>query len=186
MLCSKGLACIVAYFVSQASNGFISIAITGALGFLVYREASEFIFTIYSSCFRESPLYLCRLLEIMGFLLVSYQNGSPESGHDITGQISPFFLPDTIGLPGSKNDVNFFLPFLLIIELLFRVLFLLFVRFSLLCFAHSIILIQTGSCTALMLWTLASINMTVSRPRAMERSRTAMKSVLYGVNISPS
>lgn len=103
----KGLACIVAHFLSQVPNGSIFISTFGALGFLVRREAPEFFSSSYYFSCRESPLYPCCLLRNHGpffrFFLTKMVIRSP--GMILMGRYPLSFLPDTIGTPGSKNDV---------------------------------------------------------------------------------
>lgn len=88
-------------------NGSISISTFGALGFLVRREAPEFFFT--SLILLVASLLSIRAVcfEIMGFFsfffLTKMVIRSP--GMILLGKYPLSFLPDTIGTPGSKNDV---------------------------------------------------------------------------------
>lgn len=87
----KTLACIVFCFCSLAPNGlFPSQQTVPWVSWFAVKPRSSFLPFYLFDFFCESPLSPCCLLRNHGFsFCFPSQNGSPESGHDTTGQISP-------------------------------------------------------------------------------------------------
>jgi hypothetical protein len=142
---------------------------------MVHREASEFFLPSINFLVASLLSIPALCFEIMGFFSLFFLTKMAIRSPDmiLLGKYPLSFLPDTIGTPGSKNDVISSVDHR---DSLSASSY--FERFN--SFLSPILFFRSGAVVPgfFLLWILAIISVTVQRPRAMQWSRTAMKKSL--------